>query len=421
MRDTLLVFFLFFAQQVMSQDMEYAHQVLNQLCSDEFAGRGYVEDGDNAAAYYIEQEFKENDLYAWGFNYYQQFTMPVNTFPDKVELAVDGKPLIVGKDFHVEANAPSIRGSYELMYVDKLPQIAPSGRVIDSTANYTGFVVLEDTLISQLPPPIRMALVKGFKRAGAKGIIRLSDTKLTWTVAKEQAPIAQLIVAKDAWVSGAKSIEVNIKAEFEKKHKTQNVLAYVEGSEEPDKFLVVTAHYDHLGKMGKDVVFRGANDNASGVTMLLNLAKHYAKPENQPKYSIVFIAFAGEEAGLLGSMYYVQNPVFPLEDIEFLINLDILGTGGEGITVVNGAVHTKEFETLSKINSDRDYLVKVKKRGKAAISDHYPFSELGVPCFYIYTMGGIQAYHDVYDVPETLPLTEFEDLFRLLTDFVATY
>jgi aminopeptidase YwaD len=276
-------------------------------------------------------------------------------------------------------------------------------------------------LISQLPPPIRMALVKGFKRAGAKGIIRLSDTKLTWTVAKEQAPIAQLIVAKDAWVSGAKSIEVNIKAEFEKKHKTQNVLAYVEGSEEPDKFLVVTAHYDHLGKMGKDVVFRGANDNASGVTMLLNLAKHYAKPENQPKYSIVFIAFAGEEAGLLGSMYYVQNPVFPLEDIEFLINLDILGTGGEGITVVNGAVHTKEFEMLSKINSDRDYLVKVKKRGKAAISDHYPFSESGVPCFYIYTMGGIQAYHDVYDVPETLPLTEFEDIFRLLTDFVATY
>ena len=66
-------------------------------------------------------------------------------------------------------------------------------------------------------------------------------------------------------------------------------------------------------------------------------------------------------------------------------------------------------------------MAKVKKRGKAAISDHYPFSEAGVPCFYIYTMGGIQAYHDVYDVAETLPLTEFEDIFRLLTDFVATY
>ena len=120
-------------------------------------------------------------------------------------------------------------------------------------------------------------------------------------------------------------------------------------------------------------------------------------------------------------MNYVHNPVFPLTDILFLVNLDILGTGDEGITVVNGAVHTKEFELLSKINNEREYLVKVKKRGKAAISDHYPFSEANVPCFYIYTMGGIKAYHDVYDVPETLPLTEFEDLFRLLTDFVATF
>ena len=421
MRYTLLVSFLFSAQLAMSQDMEYARQVLNQLCSDELAGRGYVEDGDNATAYYIEQEFKENDLYAWNFNYYQPFIMPVNTFPDKVELSVDGKPLEVGKNFHVEANAPSVRGRFELMYVNKLPQIAPSGRVIDSTANYSGFVVLDDTLISQLPPSIRMALLKGFKKAGAKGIIRLSDTKLTWTVAKQQAPIAQFIVKRDAWISEATTLEVNVKADFDKKHRTQNVLAFVEGSEEPDKFLAITAHYDHLGKMGKDVIFRGANDNASGVTMLLNLAKHYAKPENQPKYSIVFIAFAGEEAGLLGSMHYVQNPIFPLKDIEFLINLDILGTGDEGITVVNGAVHTKEFELLSKINSEREYLVKVKKRGKAAISDHYPFSEAGVPCFYIYSMGGIQAYHDVYDVAETLPLTEFEDIFRLLTDFVATY
>jgi len=421
MRYLLLGFFSFLSFQAVSQDMEYAREVLGELCSDELAGRGYVEDGDNAAAYYIEQEFKSNGLYAWDFNYYQPFSMPVNTFPSVVALSVDGKPLIAGKDFHIGADAPSIRGKYDLMYVDKLPQIAPSGRVVDSTASYKGFVVLADSLISQLPPSIRMSLLKGFKKAGAKGIIRLSDSKLTWTVSKQQAPITQFIVASDSWVSGATSISVEVKAEFEKKHRTQNVLAFVEGSEEPDKFLVFTAHYDHLGKMGVDVIFRGANDNASGVTMLLNLAKHYAKPENQPKYSIAFIAFAGEEAGLLGSMHYVQSPVFSLNDIEFLINLDILGTGDEGITVVNGAVHTKEFELLSKINTEREYLVKVKKRGKAAISDHYPFSEAGVPCFYIYTMGGIQAYHDVYDVPETLPLTEFADIFRLLTDFIATY
>lgn len=419
MRYVLFLSFLLITQQVFSQDMEYARRVLEDLCADDMAGRGYVEDGDNAAAYYIEQEFKANDLYAWDFNYYQTFNMPVNTFPGKMELVVGGKKLVAGKDFHIEASSPSVRGKYELMYVDALPQIAPSGRVIDSTASYSGFVVLADSLMAKLPPPIRMSVLKGFKKAGAKGLIRLIDDKLTWSVSKLQGSIPQFIVNREAWKESALEIEVDVKADFEKKHRTQNVLAYIEGSQHSDKFIVFTAHYDHLGKMGKDVTFRGANDNASGVTMLLNLAKHYSIAENQPRYSMAFIAFAGEEAGLLGSMNYVQKPIFPLSEIEFLINLDILGTGDEGITVVNGAVHTKKFEALKGINEQRGYLKQVKKRGKAAISDHYPFSEAGVPCFYIYTMGGIKAYHDVYDVPETLPLTEFKGVFQLLTDFVG--
>ncbi len=419
MRYVLLISLYFLKQQAVSQDLEYARKVLEDLCADDMAGRGYVEDGDNAAAYYIEQEFKANDLYAWDFNYYQEFTMPVNTFPSKVEVLVDGKSLVVGKDFHVSADAPSIRGTYELMYVDELPKIAPSGRVVDSTASYRGIVVLADSLMAKLPPSIRLALLKGFKKAGAKGVIRLSDTKLTWTASKQQAPIAQFIVAREAWTDGAATVEVDVKADFKKRHRTQNVCAYIEGSDQPDRFLVFTAHYDHLGKMGKDAIFRGANDNASGVTMLLNLAKHFSIPENQPRYSMAFIAFAAEEPGLEGSFHYVQNPIFPLDDIEFLINLDILGTGDEGITVVNGSVHKTKFEALKGINDQKGYLKEVKKRGKAAISDHYPFSEAGVPCFYIYTMGGVKAYHDVYDVPETLPLTEFEDLFRLLTDFIG--
>lgn len=402
-----------------AQDMEYAREVLNELCSDALAGRGYVEDGDNAAAYFIEEEFKRHELFAWDYNYYQTFSFPVNTFPENVELSVDGVRLQAGKEFLVEADAPKLKGKFELTYLDGLPKIAPSGRMVDSTAVYRGMVVIADSLIAKLPPSIRMSLLRGMKKAGAKGVIRLTDSKLTWTVSKQQAPLAQLTVKREAWNDEASEVEVNVKSEFEKKHRTQNVLAFVEGSQHPDKFIVFTAHYDHLGKMGNDVIFRGANDNASGVAMLLNLAKHFATPEFQPNYSTAFIAFAGEEPGLEGSLHYVKNPIFPLNDIKFLINLDILGTGDDGITVVNGAVHETEFEALKGINDEKGYLTQVKKRGKAAISDHYPFSEAGVPCFYIYTMGGIQAYHDVYDVPETLPLTEFEDLFRLLTDFVG--
>lgn len=94
-----------------------------------------------------------------------------------------------------------------------------------------------------------------------------------------------------------------------------------------------------------------------------------------------------------------------------------MGTGDEGITVVNGAVFKKDFDALKEINNANNLLKDVKIRGKAANSDHYHFSEKGVKAFFIYTMGGIKAYHDVYDKAETLPLTKFEELFQLITRF----
>jgi aminopeptidase YwaD len=119
----------------------------------------------------------------------------------------------------------------------------------------------------------------------------------------------------------------------------------------------------------------------------------------------------------VGSGYFTQHPVFPLKAISFLLNMDIMGTGDEGITVVNGTVFKKEFDTLKEISDSGNLLKEVKIRGKAANSDHYHFSEKGVRAMFIYTMGGIKAYHDVYDKAETLPLTKFEELFQLITRF----
>src|SRR4030095_9120627 len=108
-----------------------------------------------------------------------------------------------------------------------------------------------------------------------------------------------------------------------------NVLGMVPGTLYPDSFIVFTAHYDHLGRMGKKALFPGANDNASGSAMIIDLARYYAQPANRPKCSLLFIAFAGEEAGLIGSRYYTENPILPLEQIKFLINLDLMGNGEE--------------------------------------------------------------------------------------------
>jgi Zn-dependent M28 family amino/carboxypeptidase len=78
--------------------------------------------------------------------------------------------------------------------------------------------------------------------------------------------------------------------------------------------------------------------------MLLNLAQHYTKPEHRPKYSILFVAFGAEEVGLIGSKYFVDHPIIDLSKIRFLLNMDILGTGDEGITVVNATLFPTEFK-----------------------------------------------------------------------------
>jgi aminopeptidase YwaD len=130
------------------------------------------------------------------------------------------------------------------------------------------------------------------------------------------------------------------------------------------------------------------------------------------------MAFTGEEVGILGSTYYTEHPLFPLSKIKVELNLDMVGTGDEGIMLVNGAVFEKEYNTLVKINDEKKYLKKIGKRGEAAISDHHPFYKNGVKSFFIYTLGGTSEYHNMLDVAKTLPLTEYEDLFRLLTDFV---
>jgi Zn-dependent M28 family amino/carboxypeptidase len=152
--------------------------------------------------------------------------------------------------------------------------------------------------------------------------------------------------------------------------------------------------------------------------MLLNLLNYYTL--HPPKYTTVFLFFAGEEAGLVGSEYFVKNSPIELKRIKFLLNLDLMGSGDEGIMVVNGAIFESQFKKLTALNDEKQLLPIIKKRGKAANSDHYWFSEKGVPCFFIYTMGGSKAYHDVFDKPEVITLSKYKEVFQLLVQFTLT-
>ena len=419
-----ILFFNFVFSSLFSQEInktaiyKYARSVVDTMSSENMHGRGYVNEGDKIAAGYISNEFKKFGLRSFTDNYYQNFSFPINTFPSAMSVEIDSKKLIAGKDYILKGSSGGLSGTFEIIHFNS--NILKSKKLLRRfyKTNFSDKVVLIDKSNLDLKNGDvgNLMDVFGAISAKAKGVVFVED-KLTAEFSTYQVSYLLMEILRSSFSGNEKSISVNIQNKFIPDHESQNIIGYVEGSVYPDSFIVFSAHYDHLGQMGKDIYFPGANDNASGCAMLLNLAGYYSIPANKPKCSIAFIAFGAEEVGLLGSKYYTEHPLFPLKNIKFLLNMDIMGTGEEGITVVNGSVFKKEFNDLAKINSENKYLKDIKVRGKAAISDHYFFSENGVKAFFIYTMGGIKAYHDIYDKAETLPLNEFEDLFKLITKF----
>ena len=350
---------------------------MDTLTSPYFWGRGYTRDGMRKAAAFITNEFTRYGLQPMnGKSFLQPFSYPVNTFPGNMELAVNGQQLEAGKDFIVSPESKSVNASGSLEPYDSIQFINRKEMVI----------------------------------------IKLQD-KLTWDVSPEVANYSLLLVDRKAINGKPENFSVNLENKLLSNFKASNICAVVKGTAQPDSVILITAHYDHLGGMGSHTYFPGANDNASGVSLLLNLAHYYA--QHPQKYSIGFICFAGEEPGLLGSKYYTEHPIFPLPHIRFLLNTDLAGTGEEGITVVNATEFPKEYTLLNEVNDAGKYLVKINARGKAANSDHYFFTEKGVPSFFFYTLGGIKAYHDVFDKAATLPLNEHEHLFQWLIHFNA--
>jgi aminopeptidase YwaD len=200
-----------------------------------------------------------------------------------------------------------------------------------------------------------------------------------------------------------------------------NIVGYIPGIKYPDSFIVIGAHYDHLGKIA-DKHFPGANDNASGTVMLLDLAKKLATEDEKPNYSIIFISFAGEEIGLLGSKYFTTNPPVDLKNIKLMINLDMVGTGKDGISVVNAKKNPSIYNKLKLINEEKNYVVDMIEGGASCSSDHCPFDQRGVPAIFIFSRDkDYRYYHVMEDDYEILPLDGYEGIFKLIYDLIMNY
>lgn len=411
----ILLLFLFVFLKTHAQDLPYTHAVIDTLTSPYMSGRGYVNQGNKKAAGYIAAQYKRFGLTEWTKNYAQHFSFPVNTFPEKVAVKINGTELFPGRDYLVDPSSGRLKGTFEIVYITKETLSHPDSNRRFNQHNFSDKVLVIDRKGTDNSKEAEALNAFRLNPNNARAVVFLEDKKLTWSVSQKAYSYPVVTIMRTAFPANAKTISFEIKNKLIKKFQTRNLAGYVKGTEKPDSFIVFSAHYDHLGKMGAGTYFPGANDNASGIAMLLNLCQYFSL--HPQKYSVAFIAFAGEEAGLVGSKQYTEHPLFPLPQIKFLVNMDLMGTGDEGLMVVNGAIYDKEYNRLVNLNDEKKYLPQIKKRGKAANSDHYYFSEKGVPSFFFYTLGGISAYHDIYDKKETLPLTKFEQLFKLIVDF----
>ncbi len=412
-RGLLTLYFVLCTLYLSSQttDTSYARRVLDTLCSPQYHGRGYILEGHKKAADYINGQFEKIGLQKFKPNYQQYFNISINTFPMKYEVAVDGRKLEPSKHFLASASSKTLHQEF---VVQKLNwKKVKKGKVRLKETDNTAYLIDATKLNAEDKKILKDVYATGL---GAKVLIIVRNDKLTHRFSQTQTSFTVIDVQDSVVSEDLKKIRIDIDGILQNPTQTQNIIGYIPGTQYPDSFIVFSAHYDHLGRLGREgVYFPGANDNASGVAMLLSLAQYYKN--NPSKYSIVFMAFGAEEVGLLGSEYYTKNPLFPLQNISFLVNMDIMGTGDEGIQIVNSTVFTKEFDLLKKINDQEQLLKELKTRGKAANSDHHWFSEKGVHAFFIYTLGGVSYYHDVFDKSETLPLTKFKDIFKLLVLF----
>ena len=209
----------------------------------------------------------------------------------------------------------------------------------------------------------------------------------------------------------------------------ENVLGYIEGSDLKEELLIITAHYDHLGNHDS-LIFNGADDDASGVSAALEIAEAFmlAKKEgNGPRRSILIMPVSGEEKGLLGSRYYTDNPIYPLENTVANLNIDMIGRlddwhdNGNYVYLIGSDRLSYDLHNLNeKINNDYikidlDYRFNDKDDPNRYYyrSDHYNFAKNNIPVIF-YFNGVHEDYHKPSDTIEKIDFDKIKTITRLI-------
>lgn len=451
-----------YARYITAQD---AKKHLNILASDEYEGRETGKPGADKAAKYIANEFKKLGLRApVNGSYFLEVPLVENA--TKISFTLNGQPVTNGQDFYTRSTISnqSINAT-EVVFVGygtdaEIANTDITGKVVlwinedkpqEGKTPNTGYrassarTQIIKNLQSKNPALILAAnpeIAGMLKKNGAQTVAGRLSVKSTQTKPVSQpaavvnitsAIADELVKASgktfDALITsaaGAPTPAQAFKAEIKLTAQTQtkdvkavDVLGYLPGTDLKDEVLVFSAHYDHLGlnPNGTDKVFNGADDDGSGTTGILEIARAFSLAKRHghgPRRSILFLANVGEEKGLLGSEYYTDHPVFPIANTITDLNIDMIGRVGfeyigkpdsaNYVYTIGSAMLSKELHQINEdannkyTHLDQDYKYDDPNDPNRFYyrSDHYNFAKHGVPI--IFYFNGVHAdYHQPSD------------------------
>lgn len=336
-------------------------------------------------------EIRDSELVYAGYG----IVAPEYGWNDYEGLDVKGKTVVVlvndpgfsaGDSTFFKGETMTYYGRWTYKYEEAARQGAAGVLIVHETvpAGYPWLVVQSSWTGAKLNldaenPPYRCAIqgwitrntaVELFKAAGIKDYSSLAKSK-------DFKPVAMGMTAS-----------VSVTNEI-KKDVSKNVIGIVEGAAKPDEYIIYSAHWDHLGvaePIDGDSIYNGAHDNATGTTGLLMIAEEFAKLENKPERSVVFLFVTAEEQGLLGSAYYAQDPIFPPNQTVANINMDGLPAFGKMKDLTITGYGQSELDKYAKAEADKQgrYVIPDPDPGKGYFfrSDHFNFAKVGIPALY---------------------------------------
>lgn len=217
------------------------------------------------------------------------------------------------------------------------------------------------------------------------------------------------------------TIKIIVNTHYYPSTETMNVAAYLEGTTLKEEYIIIGAHLDHVGAQCNEIYFPGANDNASGVASVVELARTISQCPYKPKRSIVFVTFAAEESGLEGSRYFVEHLPIDKNKIIAMLNMDCIGVG-DSIIVGSGLSNPNLYAKIVEIDDSLDNLM-TKQTWKGGGADAEAFHKARIPTLYFVSKNSYPHLHLTTDTPETLNNQLHLKISRLvcaLTDYLSS-